>query len=482
MNILWIVLDHVTYRHYKLTKGARPVLSTYERLVGEGVEFTGCRSVHPLCLPARACMFTGVYAHKNRKVRNASAFTDAGYPLFQDYLRDGGHAVGYFGKNHSGFEDLRERGIEGFYPDGYGNPYRTPEYRAYLDRHGYPNPVYHQEWHLRDMGYDEGEYDLTEVDNFNNYSAGYLTTAEPVHESDFITEIAGDWIEKTAKSGKPFAVRVDTWGPHHAYQVPLGYKDTVDPAEIEEYPGFREVQRDTFPFAAEFTEKIRSHNEYKTWDQFRRVTARAYEQYAYIDKAIGRLLDRLRELGVYDDTAVVLTADHGDSLGSHGGMFDKCGDMTEELMSVPLVIKAPSVKSGATCSGLVSNMDIMPTVLELGGCAVPDYVDGRSLVPLLRNPTAAVREDLMSQHYGHFDVHTVQRAVYWKQYKYVAADDGTELLYNLEEDPFELRNLVQAGSAEITDGGQDVLGEMRRRLRANLLKYGDTFETAGLLR
>lgn len=476
MNILWIVLDHVTFRHYKMTRGARPLLNTYEKLAKEGVEFTECRSVHPLCLPARASMLTGVYAHKNRKVRNASNFADAGYPVFQEYLKRAGFAVGYFGKNHSGFDDFEKRGIEGFYPKGYGNPYLSREYSDYLKRRQYQNPVYCQEWHLRDMGHDEGEYDLTKVNNFNTYSAGYLAGSEPVHESDFLTDLAGSWIEETVRSGKPFAVRLDTWGPHQAYQVPQEFRDTIDVSLIEEYPGFRELQEGVCSFTQDFTRKIREHNDYKTWDKFRKVVGRAYEHYTYIDRTVGRFLDRLKELGIYDDTAVIMTADHGDSLGSHGGMFDKCGDMTEELMSVPLVIKAPLAAGGKKCSALVNNMDIMPTVMELAGCPVPEYVDGLSLLPLLQDPDGSLREDMMCEHYGHFDVYKVQRAVYYKQYKYIAVENDLELLYDLENDPFEMKNLACDG------GARNTLEEMRRRLKLNILKYGDTFETAALLK
>lgn len=478
MNLLWIVMDHVTFRHYRMTKGARPVLGTFERLGAEGVEFTGCRSVHPLCLPARASMLTGVYAHKHRKTRNGRGFPDAGYPLLMDYLGEKGYAVGYFGKNHSGFEDFESRGISGFFPDDYGNPYLTPEYGKYLKDHRLSNPIYRQEWHIRNMGFceEDREYDLTRENNFNSYSAGYLSSPGRVHESDFVASIAADWIRGAVREGKPFAVGVNTWGPHHAYQVPLEYRNLIDETEIEEYPGYDRIPEDVCNFSSEFVRKIRANNECRSWEQFRHIVKRAYEQYSYVDAAIGRLLDELKSIGVYDDTAVVLTADHGDSLGSHGGMVDKCGDMTEELMHVPLVVKLPSVPGGKKCSALVTNMDVMPTLLQMAGCDVPEYIDGKSLVPLLRDPGGDLREDLMCQHYGHFDVHKVQRAVYFGRYKYVAVEDDRELLYDLEKDPFEFCNLAGDGRHKAE------LSEMRRRLKGNLLKYGDTFETQSLLK
>ena len=476
MNILWMVMDHVTFRHYRLTKGVRPILKTYESLAAEGTEFTNCHSVHPLCLPARASMLTGVYAHKHRKIRNGDNFPDTGYPLVFDSLRQQGYAVGYFGKNHSGFENFRSRGIEGFFPRDYGNPYRSEAYREYLRSRCLENPVYRQEWHIRSMGREDGDYDLTREDNFNTYSAGYIASPGRVHESDFVTELAGDWIDQAARRNHPFAVRVDTWGPHQAYQVPLEYKDRIDATQIPEYPGFTRTAENVCPFATEFIRKIRQNNPCQTWESFRHIVDRAYEQYSYIDAAFGRLLKRLKEIGVYDDTAIILTADHGDSLGSHGGMFDKCGDMAEELMDIPLVIRLPSSPGRQKSDVPVTNMDIMPTVLAMAGCPVPEYVDGRNLLPWMEHTGAPIREDLMCEHYGHFDVHDVQRAVYFAPYKYVAAQDGTELLYNLKTDPFEMQNLA------IESGAFSILKEMRSRLRRNLLRFGDTFETDGLLK
>ena len=69
-NILWLTMDHVTFHHYRHTAGARPVLNTYEALCREGISFSSCKSVHPLCMPARATMLTGVYPHRHGGINN----------------------------------------------------------------------------------------------------------------------------------------------------------------------------------------------------------------------------------------------------------------------------------------------------------------------------------------------------------------------------------------------------------------------------
>ena len=302
-NILWLTMDHVTFHHYRCTQGARPVLSTYERLCREGTSFTACKSVHPLCLPARASMLTGLYSHNHGKVNN-DAHAEPSATLVCELLRDAGFDLGYFGKNHSGIESERFC-FEGFYPQGYGNPYLTQEYRDYLTRRQLPDPLFYQEWgqgnrYVGTCG--NGVSNLTTDDNFNRYCSGYLASPGPVHEVDFLADAALRWLD--ARDGsRPFVLRVDTWGPHHAYQVPLAYKDLISPGEIMEYPSFRHpFGADKPAFSAEFLQDLQRNNALRTWEDWQPIMERAYEQYSYIDAALGKLIDSVRRRA--DDTCI----------------------------------------------------------------------------------------------------------------------------------------------------------------------------------
>ena len=481
LNVLWIVLDHVTFRHYKMTKGAVPVLPAYERLAREGCEFTNCHSVHPLCLPARATMLTGVYANNHGKLDNGE-YPDCGLPFYTDYLQRLGYRTGYFGKNHSGYENFREKGLEGFYPEGYGNPYHTKEYREYLSENGYGNPVFHQEWGMptvfkqengriiSEKTYENGDYDLTETDNFNMYSAGILKDTGKVHESDFITNSAFEWMKNCSQAGQPFAVRVDMWGPHHAYQGPWELKDLLAADEIMEYPTFREPPSEKAKMVQDFRERIHDRNPLRSWEDWQPLMKRAYEHYSYIDKAVGELLEKLDEKGLARNTVVIYTADHGDALGSHGGLVDKAGDMMEEVMHIPLVIRWPGAPAGTVCDELVSNLDLTPTVLEAAGIAVPDYMDGVGLSGLVHRESGCWREDFMAEHFGHFGIRAAQRTLYYKNFKYIATENDVHEMYDLTADPFEKTNLIHAPEY------RETAAEMRRRLLANMDRYKDDSE------
>lgn len=480
-NILWIMLDHVTFRHYKKTEGARPILPAYERLAREGMEFTNCHSVHPLCLPARASMLTGVYAHHHGKLDNGE-FADSDLPFYTDYLQQAGYRTGHFGKNHSGYENFVEKGIEGFYPEGYGNPYHTPEYKKYLQKNGYGNPIFQQKWGMAtgfglkegnvasEKRYENGEYDLTETDNFNMYAGGILKDTGRVHESDFLTSAALEWMEECAAEGQTFAVRVDMWGPHHAYQVPWEMKDLIDEKEILEYPSFQEPPTEKAGMVQDFQKRIWEKNPLHSWEDWQMLMKYAYEQYSYIDTAVGRLLDELEKKGLAENTIVIYTADHGDALASHGGLVDKAGDMMEEVMHIPLVIRWPGMEAGRSCGELVSNLDLTPTVLQAAGITIPDYMDGKSLVGLLRGENAGFREDLLAEHFGHFGIRAAQRVLYYENWKYIATEGDVHELYDLEEDPFERQNLIRLPQYA------GIRNEMRCRLVARMDALGDDSE------
>src|SRR5690606_34475464 len=143
----------------------------------------------------------------------------------------------------------------------------------------------------------------------------------------------------------------------------------------------------------------------------------------------GTVIDTLDRLGLSENTLVIYTADHGDAIGSHGGVFDKGSLMVEETMRVPLAIRWPGViEEGSVSEALVTNMDLVPTVLDAAGASIPEGLDGESLVNLVRDPfDTPWREDLMCEHHGH-GVKLFQRHLRWQEYKYVAHQNDIEEL------------------------------------------------------
>lgn len=465
-NILWLTMDHVTFHHYRNLGGALPVLSTYEELCEAGTEFTNCKSTHPLCLPCRASMLTGLYTHKHQKYRNERGIGGKDVPLISKYLHEGGYDVAYFGKNHSGFEPLGPYGFDCFESEDYGNPYLSQEYREYLSRNQIADPVYHQEWGMKGMfgKYPDGDYNLTQEDNFNTFSCGTLTP-ERVHEADFIIDLAKRWLEQHRE--KPFVLRVDTWGPHQAYQVPAEFADTIIQADEIELPPSIDSDIPGKPsFVRDFLkeeQKIMNIDSRQGWQH---VLKRAYENYSYIDKRFGELIQWIKDIGLGDSTAILMTADHGDSLGTSGGMFDKCGDMPEELMNIPMVIYAPWMDGKKKVGSLTSNLDVVPTVLDLLNLPIPGYMDGVSLKAVAEG-RAEERDALMCEHYGHMNNYYSQRALYQDGYKLVTTEGEPDQLYHIAADPFELEELSRRPEA------QERYEAMKARLKKEQKRFQD---------
>jgi len=288
-----------------------------------------------------------------------------------------------------------------------------------------------------------------------------------------------DYIDQCLAENKKFVVSVNPWGPHQPFQVPQDTKDTIYPdrALIPEYPNFSSNAANRPPYVRDYLNGRRGEMPgMNTWPDWQPVIARAYEHYTYVDMAIGRLLDYLDEKGLAENTLVILTADHGDELGSHGGLIDKAGNLSEEACRIPLVIRWPGrIIPGTKSGALVSNVDITATILEAGGLSVPPGMDSRSLMPVFSGDESKFEEMLLF-HFGHSSGSGnhwyTQRAYYYGDYKYLAsnADDGSFMhheLYNLLNDPFELNNLMDEPSKKA-----DALN-MAKRMLSYMNMIGD---------
>jgi arylsulfatase A-like enzyme len=482
-NILWLVTDHVPYMHHGALPGPHPTYGTYERIAREGISFPQAMTVCPLCQPARASMLTGLYPHHHGMVHN-SGFAgsrkefEPDTKLFSHYLREAGYQVGYFGKWHCGIERTADNyGFQGWSLPDYGHPYHHPEYKEYLERYGLPEAMVDVEGcfgadHLRARGIR-----LTDEPNeYHRMSAwGVMTSPVQSHEAWFVCDMAARWLEQVASRREPFALRVDVWGPHQPYWAAGPFSGTVDPATIPEYPNFRHDLRDRPQFQRATRDAQHRDPKWDDWQNWQPMLARCYENASQVDASFGGLLDLLDRHGLAENTMVIYTADHGDGIGSHGGLFDKGSFMVEETMRIPLAVRWPGqIPANYVSSRLVTNMDLVPTVLEAAGAELPD-MDGASVLALAKDRSNTQwREDLLCQHYGHGQ-NAFQRLLRHGKYKYIAHLNDVEELYDLSSDPFELHNLASARPSP------DVTARMRERLAAAMERHQDSDPKAAAL-
>ena len=472
---------------------------------------TGAYCVYPLCGPARRSILCGQYPHNHGENGNDKnvPFTEDTY---LDILKKEGYQSYYFGKWHAGPGTPYEHGCEGFSLPGYNNPYIQPEYEAYLKRKNLEFPKcriehsFYKKFCLKEYLKSQGQPYEQVTDEMEQmvgqdmerkfgpgqtpgelYEQKYLWSNEPcsgimqgpkeAHESFFLASLACDQLEKIAASedDRPFSLRVDFWGPHQPYFPTQEFADLYDPESIPEYPSFGEnvynnkkplvYQRETN--AGISKEDMLIYPNPIPWSVWQKELALEYAQTTLVDEAGGMILDKLKELGLDENTLIIWTTDHGDGLACHGGHYDKDCYMPEEVIRVPMAMKYKGViPFGQSSNELVSNLDVAQTMLDAAGTGFDTPTDGVSLLPLASRQIGHGRDYVVCETYGHKYAH-IGRAVMTQRYKYVYNKDQIEELYDLACDPYELNNLYEHPDY------QEIKRDMKEKLREWAEETGD---------
>jgi arylsulfatase A-like enzyme len=290
---------------------------------------------------------------------------------------------------------------------------------------------------LRDAGYETGGFSaniyLSPTLGFDQGFATYDVRLmddgrpKPVRAAAEMNALVLPWVEARARDDRPFFLFVNYMDAHAPYLPPPPY-DTLygDPMD-------REDER-----------KIALYD----------------GGIAYMDSEVGRLLDRLDELGLTDDTLIIVTADHGEFLGEHG-LWDHKQHLYEEVLNVPLVMRyPPRLPRGQYVASLVQLTDVMPTVLTLAGVEPPAAMQGRNLLPLIRGEESPAAYTVAFAEFFRDEAHMRKlgpaydrrlKSLRVGDWKYIWSSTGTEELYNLHTDPGESHNLASTETTRTAD-------------------------------
>jgi len=488
-NIVLIITDHHAWYRHQRPGEFEFSTPAFDRFCRQGVRFDRAYSVCPLCSPARASMMTGVYpsvhglrcnTEGNWLPGNCIDFR-SGQMLYSHHLSAAGYRNAYIGKWHCGHRRLPlDFGIEGWALPDYGNVYMSGAYKAYAEERGLGEARARIEHHLGRPEWQGQTLTLHDPSpwKFMNGS-GVLLGPPEAHEEQFVAHLAKEKLKELAASEQPFSLVVSFWGPHQPYYPTEPFAGMIDPAGIPRYPSFDDDYSGNKPLRHFIHRDLVHHGPrscWPEWSTWQEVVARCYEQELQLDAAVGEFLSALEGAELADDTLVMWVADHGDALASHGGLWDKSSTYIEEVARVPMAIRWPGRSSaGVSTSRLVSNMDVTATMLEAAGVSIPEGMASRSLLPLLADPAGAEWPDqVIAEHNGHGD-DLLQRIVVTGRYKYVAALFDKDELYDLEQDPYELRNLVDSLDHA------NVAREMRRRLIEHIEGTNDGLASRRLL-
>jgi arylsulfatase A-like enzyme len=439
--------------------GATPCRTpNLDRVAAEGVAFSHAITPVPLCSPARASIITGRYPHSHRCLDNCiqpEGGSTTGLPgldpsetALSELLAPAGVACGYSGKWHLGRETERQRGFELF------TSHRDPSYLQGLRSRGldWDEMGVFQDLHYREGAPLCGKSPLPAGENRDAFVARNAMT--------MLDRLAGK---------RPFALWCSFYGPHQPFSVPEPWDRMYDPDQVELPETFGDEMAGRPPHVI----YKRSVDRAEKLDEagWRRVIAHYWGYVSFLDSLFGRLLDRVRDLGLWDSTAVVMVADHGEMLGDHR-MFCKGLYFYDGIMRAPLIVRVPGIAGGRVDRGLVSLTDVAPTALDAMGLPVPPGIQGRSLLPAMRRGVSAGQEAVFAEHHGRpcGDGRMLAgRMIRTTGHKYCMYTDGQEELYDLAADPHEQRNL--AGSA----GAEELRRALRRRLEDWMAATGDFY-------
>lgn len=453
-NLLFVFADQM--RAMDTGCGGNPAVLTpnLDSLSGQGMYFDTCVSTFPVCTPYRACLVSGKYPTSAGVLDN-----DVPLPItgtgFGHELKNAGYRTGWIGKWHLfGSEPLRKT----FIPPG-------------EHRHGFDTFIGVNCAHEYRSGFYYGSRSPEKIP-FQGY------------EPDLQTDLALQFIEENQQ--EPFALFLSFGPPHDPYhEVPQAYKALYRPEDIVYRPNVQPDQplyndappgNNPRPWEADVYRMHRPYDPDETrWPYPHREVARDY--YAAItalDANLGRLMRRLGELGLAEDTILVFTADHGDMLYSHR-LVQKNYPYDESIL-VPFILRYPgAVRAASRLAAPFSTVDILPTLLELMGLPVPPYSEGVSFARAVRGEQQPLPECaymLCSWDWAMPEWRGIRTA----RYTYVETPDGPYALFDNLTDPYQLENLAgRPGCAALQRQLQSLYRQQQRAV-------GDPFETWPVIR
>lgn len=443
-----------------------------DRLAATGIRFETAYTSSPVCAPARGTIMTGLYPHAhgmccNTEDLGCSVHDIIDRPgLLSRRLESEGYRCGYTGKWHLGSDREvyygakntptlpRDVGFEGQQFPGHGNGgFHYPEYRRYLAERGY-----------------EHKLAPREARPFRAWNYGILEGPVESTVPYFLAEHTMHLIDRFSGDGEPFFIWHNFWGPHNPYFVPQEYYELYRRVEIPEWPNYR---WDARSINRPHQVKLHTHSDKLEWADWAEAIRYYYAFTTLIDRQIGRILDRLDKTNLRENTIIIFAADHGETLGTHGGLTDKGWHHFEEIQRIPLIVWLPEryCRNGRTPGDVLqewaSLVDLYPTLLDYGGAELdPSTLHGRSIRPLLEGRAASWRDRVFVEFFGANSLMTTMASVRKGRYKYGWNCSNFDELYDLEADPHEMHNLID------DPGHTNVVTDMRKHIEEWMVETG----------
>ncbi|MEX2606410.1 MAG: sulfatase [Kiritimatiellia bacterium] len=427
MRILYLDIDSLRPDHLGCYGYRRNTSPNIDLLAQEGQRFNRVYTSDAPCLPSRTALYTGRFGFHTGVVSHGGSAADP-------------------------------------WPDG-----RTRGTRDRIECDAFPRLLQEQGFHTAQISPFGQRHAARQF--YAGFNEIHNTGGGGNESAETVTPVVEKWLKDHAGSDQWY-LHVNYWDPHTPYRTPAEYPnhfeqdpvpDWITPEVFERHlgkvgpHGLREINM----FDDRENPKWPKHpGSVLTYDELRRVFDGYDNGVRYVDDQVGLIVKWLKEAGVYEDTAIIISADHGENLGELG-IYGEHATADSATCRIPLIVKWPGItRPGTTDDGLHYHLDLPPTVAELLGAEAKPTWDGRSYAETLRNGANTGRDALIIGQC----VHVCQRAVRFDRWQYIRTyDDGyhlfpTEMLFDLESDPHEQLNKAGEEPA-VCDRGLRLLTE-----------------------
>jgi len=457
-NILLITSDQQRWDTIGAANG-KIKTPNLDRLAREGILFSRSYTVNPVCTPTRCTLLTGQYPSRHG-CNTIGTNLPEDYPTIPELFNSEGYRTGLFGKAHfqscldpGSFEAAPRIFDDSCFAEWDGPYYGFQKARLVIGHteENHSRGMHYGQW-LKENGVDTDRYFGHAP--YENY--GVWDLPEEYHPSRWVADETIRALDETDKEDDNFFYWSSFQDPHNPCVVPEPWASMYDPGDMPDY-GFREGEMEGKPpFYKSLVESASlgldlgekpwycikdSHSLGLDEKECRKITALYYGMISLMDHHIGRILDKLEEKDMLDNTLIIFTSDHGDYLGNHG-LWWKGLPAYEDAQKVPFIVRHPRCETqGEESSALQSLVDVGTTILSAAGIPVPPGLQGVDQTPSWTDASRSCR-DWAQVEFRPSESDYMQKTHITDEYKLVLyhREEYGEL-YHLKTDPDQRENL-----------------------------------------